>query len=142
MQVTKNQIKAINAILARTGQMDNKPAIIANATNGRTTHSTELTVTEAKALLSALNSHSARAEDPRKKMFATIVRIAHNMGWVRTLTVVGSAGMEKKKDYTILHEWIAKYGYLHKPLNSYSYQELPRLISQIEAVYKHYLSKI
>lgn len=46
--------------------------------------------------------------------------------------VEGKNGMEKKKDYTILQNWVNKYGHLKKTLNSHSYIEMPKLIAQFE----------
>lgn len=146
MQATPAQRKAINAILARTGQMDNKAAIISNATNSRTTHSSALNFEEAKALLLALNRGTKPAKTPAKptqKMVNKLFAMAHEMGWIKEETIVTPTGMEKKKDYSRLYEWVTKYGYLHKPLNQYSYIEMPNLVAQLEyGAYKHYLSKL
>lgn len=147
MSNIKSYIKAINAILARTGQMENKAVIVSNASNGRTIHSSELTPAEAIGLLKALNAHSpqpiAQRPKPSAKMTAKLFAMAHEMGWITAATVVGSAGMETKKDYSRLHAWVLKYGYLHKPLSQYSYKEMPKLVSQFElGVYKHYISEL
>ncbi|MFT3750948.1 MAG: hypothetical protein QM768_21725 [Agriterribacter sp.] len=143
--ITPAQLRAINAILAKTGQMENKAAIISNATNGRTTHTSELLYEEAKQILQGFARIKKQVETPKptQKMINKLFAIAHEMGWVKNVTSVGKNGLEVKKDYTILHNWINKYGYLRKPLNQYSYSELPKLLYQFEhGVYKEYLSKL
>lgn len=139
------QRKAINAILAKLGLMDDKAAIISDATNGRTTHSSEMTSGEARVLLMALD-HKVKAAkktpNPSQKMINKLFAIAHEMGWVKTITTVGKNGMETKKDYTTLHTWINTHGYLKKPLSQYSYNELPKLVHQLDKVYEYYISKL
>lgn len=145
-KASKEQIIAVNAILAKSGQMENKAHIIANATNGRTTHSSELFFEEAKGLIAALtnaNTYGKTLRKPSKKMVGKLFAMAHEMGWIKQNVNVGKNGLQNKKDYSILHNWIEKYGYLHKPLNQYSYSELPKLVYQLEhGVYKEYLSKL
>lgn len=145
-KASKEQIIAVNAILAKSGQMDNKPNIIANATNGRTTHSSALTFQEAKALIAALTNakpYGKTLRKPSKKMVGKLVAMAHEIGWIKQNVNVGKNGLQNKKDYSILHDWIEKYGYLHKPLDQYSYNEFPKLVAQLEmGAYKHYLSKL
>ncbi|MCH5690020.1 hypothetical protein LWM68_40845 [Niabella sp. W65] len=38
-------------------------------------------------------------------------------------------------------EWMIKFSYLHKKLNKYTFEELPKLVSQFEAFYKSTLKK-
>ena len=146
MQATTAQIKAINAILARAGQMENKADIVLNATNGRTTHSSAMSFEEARALLLALNRNVKTAQAPVKpaqKMAKKLFAMAHEMGWIKEITLVTPSGITKKKDYSAVHAWIGKFGYLHKPLSQYTYSELPKLVAQFEyGPYKHFLNKL
>ena len=146
MQATTAQIKAINAILARAGQMDNKAEIVLNATRGRTTHSSAMSFEEARALLLALNRNVKTAQAPVKpaqKMAKKLFAMAHEMGWIKEVTLVTPSGITKKKDYSAVHAWIGKFGYLHKPLSQYTYSELPKLVAQFEyGPYKHFLNKL
>lgn len=41
-----------------------------------------------------------------------------------------------------VNDWCKKYGYLHKKLNDYNEKELPKLITQVEAVYTSFLAGI
>lgn len=140
MQATKQQIKAINAFLAKNGLMEEKPAIISNATNGRTTHSTELTLQEAKQVLAGLLKPKEKDNGPMiRKLFA----MAHNLHWItETNEVQPDGSIIPVKGYARVLAWVEKYGYLGKPLNDYSYDELPKLVTQFElGPYKDYYKK-
>lgn len=140
MQATKPQIKAINAFLAKNNLMEDKASIIAAATDQRTTHSTELTFEEAKQILAQLHKLPTHDCGPMtRKLFA----MAHNMQWIDTTSTVQADGsIKEKKDYSRVLAWVLKYGYLAKPLNQYSYEELPKLLSQFEfGPYKDYFKK-
>ncbi len=143
---TKEQVKAINAILAKNGQMQNKATIIASSTNGRTSHSSALFFNEARALLKALTNSrksSTRTKQPTEKMIGKLFAMAHEIHWIKEKVIVTEKGIEKTKDYTTLHSWINKYGYLTKPLSKYTYDELPELVSQFEFhIYNDYLKQL
>lgn len=145
-KATPEKVKAINATLAKMGLMSDKADIVLNATDGRTTHSSAMSFEEARALLLALNRNVKTTQAPVKptqKMVNKLFAMAHQMGWITEETIVSPTGMIKKKNYSRLYEWVTKYGYLHKPLNQYSYKEMPKLVSQFElGVYKTYLSKL
>lgn len=69
-----------------------------------------------------------KSDNMRKKIISMFFR----MGYV----VNGQSDMPR------IYSWTEKYGYLKKPLNSYSYTELPALVSQVEKVYKSHLNSI
>jgi hypothetical protein len=136
---TKDQVKAINAILARKNLMMHKATIVQSCSNGRTTHSTELTVEEARALLIDLNKNEPETE-AKQRMVRKIFAMARDLGWVKKITVVERTGIVHKDDLSAVYEWINKYGYLKKDINQYKYNELPKLVSQFqEGPYKHYI---
>lgn len=136
---TKKQIGAINAILVKRGMKEQKAEIIAEYTCGRTDHSSELYFDEAHALLQFLIDKNQNSGMLRK-LFA----MAIEMGWCPLQTEVLENGTLKKgRNYSSVHTWVVKSGYLHKPLRQYSYQEMPKLVTQFEiGPYKHYLNKI
>jgi hypothetical protein len=41
-----------------------------------------------------------------------------------------------------IYAWVEKYGYLHKHLNKYTYEELPKLVSQAEQCYYSFLKTV
>lgn len=138
----KNQIIAINTVLQKMKLMDEKANIIKEATNGRTTHSSELTFKEAYQLLKALNE-KPKPVDARQKMINKLFAMAHEIGWIKFKKVVTPYGMATNRDSSALYNWVKKYGYLKKDLNEYAYEELPKLLSSFEfGPYKHYISKL
>lgn len=143
---TKEQIKAINAILAKQGLMDDKKNIVQSWTQGRTTSTKDLYFNEAWLLVQALKNESLPSiEELRKERMARkIIAMAHEIGWIKPVSVVDpERGLVTKKDYTRLHDWIIKYGYLKKELREYTYMELPKLVTQFEfGVYKDYIAKL
>jgi len=146
--ITKSQIAAIYTTLREKKLIDEKPNLISQFTAGRTTNCTQMTETEAREFLMKLN-----APEDNSKMIRKLFAMAHEIGWIKSrMTLEGSVAATKpttteynlqtRKDYTTLHSWINKYGYLKKPLNNYTYKELPKLVSQFEfGPYKDYLSK-
>ncbi len=140
---TKEQIRAINAILAKRKLMDMKADIIRESTGGRTTHSTELYASEAYALLKSLNINTAT--DPGKqRMIRKLFAMAHEIGWIpKTGRVDQDGDFTTESDRSRVYGWIKKFGYLKKDLSLYTYNELPKLVTQFElGPYTHYLSNI
>lgn len=140
---TKEQIKAINAILVHKGLMDDKAGIIKAATNDRTAHSSQLYFSEAKVLLA--NFLSTGKMQPKNKMIGKIFAMAHEMGWIKRKTLVNSKGeVNVTNDYTPVYAWIKKYGFNNpKDLKEYKFDELPKLLTQFEfGPYADYLRKL
>jgi hypothetical protein len=139
--VSKQQIKAVNAILAAKGMMDDKANIISSATNGRTTHSSELFFEEAKILLAYLTREDK--EKSNVKMLRKLFAMAHEMGWVTPGQKVAPGGrLIVVNNYGSVYAWVKKYGYLKKDLNKYSYEEFTKLLTQFEnGPYAHSLKK-
>jgi len=142
---TKEQVKAINAILATRGLMEGKQEMVHQFTTGRTERSSELYFNEAHELLQALNKGIAPSLEQLQKdrMCRKILAIANKIGMVTKTADVDSRGrLFQKRDYARLEAWLIKFSYLHKPLKQYSYDELPALITQMEKVEKQYISKL
>lgn len=139
---TPKQIQAINITLQKKGLMEDKPSIIAAVTNNRTTHSSQLFFDEAKNLLS--NLIEGGKYQPKNKMISKIFAMAHEMGWITTKQMVGPGGeMQAKKDYSHVYNWINKYGFKKTDLRTYTYNELPKLLTQFEnGPYRDYLRKL
>lgn len=142
--ITKQQIAAFHGLLRKHGLSDDKADIVSQISNGRTRSTTQLTYSEAMGWINAMNSNNGEeaaikkvsSEDPRKRMFNHIIAMAHEMGWIKQVNKVQKDGSLKLvKDYSDVHAWIEKYGYLKKPLNKYSYDELPALVTAFKSVY-------
>lgn len=139
---TKEQVIAINVIFQKRGMMDEKANIIDSFTNGRTTHSNQLYFNEAHTMLQSLNADKP-LQQGLNKMARKLIAMAHEVGYVKKASVVTGAGeIVEKNDYTRLNDWMLKYGYLHKPLKDYTYEELPKLLTQYTEVYKSIMSSI
>jgi hypothetical protein len=145
MKANYEQIKAISTLLGKHNLVDQKDSIIGSFTNGRTTSRKDMTKAEAAALighLKSLDPTDRRSDKMRNK----ILSMAHEMGWNLTpipatspLTPLQGERVKSKVDMAHVNNWCVKSGYLHKPLDEYTYNELPRLVSQFEEVYKSYL---
>jgi hypothetical protein len=114
--------------------------MIAQASNGRTSSTRELTQSEAFGLIDSLvdktPNHWKQRNAAMDKMRKKIIGYAREMGWF-------VPGDLRKVDMERLNGWCRKYGFGKKALNAYSYEELPKLVTQFEqGPYKSYLSKI
>jgi hypothetical protein len=140
-EASKQQIKAVNAILAAKGLMHDKAHIISNATNGRTEHSSALYFEEAQILLAFLTREEK--EKSNVLMLRKLFAMAHEMNWITQKTVVHTDGsLRPGNDYSAVYAWVKKYSPWKKDLNKHTYEELTKLVSQFEfGPYAHHLKK-
>jgi hypothetical protein len=128
-----NQIKCINSLLSKLHLRERKTELVLGSSGGRTQSTKELTLDEAKALISYLKSNDPeelKAEVMRKKM----ISLAHEMNWHLPGT--------NKVDMKRLDGWCKSFSSLKKSLNNHTYKELPALITQFQKVYSSYLSNL
>lgn len=131
---TPAQITIIHTLLGKAGvKKEDKPSVISEFTGKRTTSSREMTVKEAEVLISHLKNLDGK-EPKAEKMRRKLISQAHEMGW----KIEGSTQINMKR----VHTWCKKYGYLHKRLDDYTYEELPKLLSQFDEVYKQFINNI
>lgn len=137
--VQKWQISRIHGLLSKIGVKDDKEykaELVRQYTNGRETSTTRLSYHEAAAIIKDLESMAPKTQAEiasdvmRKKMLV----YAYGMGIINPAT--------GKADVSRVDNWCKAYGYLHKGLNEYTYEELPKLLTQYEQVYKSYLKSI
>ncbi len=124
--------KKLMALLTKTGLQGRRHAIVWDYSNGRTESSKELTSPEIARIIRDLENgfkELDRSDIMRKK----IISQAHEMGWELS---------GHKADMARINDWCQKFGFLHKPLNQYSYTELPALVSQFDSVYRSFLKAI
>lgn len=136
MYISKDQNRILHMLLTQTGMMHNKAILVNCASNGRTESSRSLTVDEAQYLISYLRSLPNKEADQANRMRRKIISMAHEMGWH---VLVGDRWVA---DLTRINNWMMKSSYLKKRLNDYKYNELPKLVTQFEAVYKSFLKKV
>jgi len=130
--VLPRNFKKLMALLTKTGLQGRRHAIVWDYSSGRTESSKELTDPETDRLIRDLEKgfkELDRSDIMRKK----IISQAHEMGW----ELPG-----RKADMARINAWCQKSGYLHKPLNHYTYSELPGLVTQFDNVYKSFLKAI
>lgn len=138
MTITPSQLRAIHTLLSKQGLRDEKDSIVSSFTAGRTTHSSAMLFDEAAALIGHLKSLDPE-DKASDKMRNKILSMAHEMGWrlaPREGEVKGRVDMKR------VDNWCLKYGHVKKRLDDYKYNELPKLVSQFDEVYKGHLSKV
>jgi hypothetical protein len=131
--ITPKQLKGVHTLFSKAGikEKKDKGDVIISFTGGRTNSSRLMSFNEAEALIGHLKSmdpQTTGADKMRKK----IISLAHEMNWK----------LESGKiDMKHINDWCKKFGYLHKVLDEYSYDELPQLVTQFESVYKDFIKK-
>ncbi len=140
MKATAKQLQAIHAILNKRNLIQNKAFMIEGITAGRSSSSKDLTFAEAAEFIKILNPGKP-ATNVSSPMMSKLFAMCYEMGWITTTNVVQPDGsIKSKKDYSKVHAWVEKYGYLKKPLRDYSYKELPKLVTIFQiGPYKNYI---
>ncbi len=120
------------SLLTKANLQGRRHAIVFDYSGGRTESSRELTDPEIMRLIRDLEK-GFKELDRADKMRKKIISQAHEMGWELP---------SGKIDMDMINAWCVKYGFKHKPLNSYSYKELPVLVTQFDNMYNDYLKAI
>ena len=130
--INKPQLIALNTLVSKLNiDKESKAMMVEGFSGGRCTSSKDLYSSEANAIikhLKSLDPEEPKADKMRKK----IIMLAHEMGWKK----------EGKADIERINGWCLKFGYLKKPLDRHTYKELPKLVTQFEGVYSHFLKSI
>ena len=141
--ISKKQIILLNTLLSKlrmddSEREDYKKNLVHSYSNGRTFSSKQLTQGEAFQMISALQNlvRVMPEEVASDKMRKKIISMFREMGYQKT--VEGKV----KADMTAIHTWCEHKSYLQKKLNDYSHEELPKLVSQVEMIYKKHLNAI
>jgi hypothetical protein len=130
------QNKMVYALFNKTGLINQKESIVSGFSNGRTASTRELSHEESVAMIRWLKEQDK--DDPSaQKMRGKIMYYAHEMGWTKKNKLDKVVADGKRID-----EWMLQYSYLKKKLNSYNLKELPKLVSQFQAYYAWYISKL
>lgn len=126
MKRTPGQSIKIHHLINRLGISGDKVKLVEQFTKNRESSTTELLESEADQLIKHLESLNQKADKMRKK----IISMAHKMRW----QIDGT-----KVDIARIDAWCRKYGAPAKGFNDYTYNELPKLVTQFGKVYKSYL---
>lgn len=136
VKLDRAKVVAAKALMNELGVKDQDAMVMGHSpsSEGHVSHMSE---PEWKALMDSLNKLNpdfAKGQAMRRKMLAMTYEVK--------LLSEKPTKAEKDDAKDALNKWCIKYGYLHKPLNSYKYNELPALVTQYEKVYKHQLENI
>jgi hypothetical protein len=140
------QVGMIKGLLVQLRLIDDSAGFAKQYSNNRTEHIGELTGAEANLLIKNLmpsvknngasNEHIAKAE-ASNTMRRKIISMAREMGWhTRNATGQLVCNMERVEQWCILH------GYMAKGLNKYTFEELPKLVTQMEYVLMDFRNKL
>lgn len=130
------QMRTIHSLRRAAGLAEDAyRAMLYGTTNGRTTSARGLYATEAADLIEALRRYvqgpkPGTEADAANRMRRKLIAIAYRM----------YPALDKAECIQRLDAWCKQYGYGHKPLNSYTAAELPRLLSQYQQVYHWFLN--
>ncbi|MEI6683449.1 MAG: hypothetical protein WCO44_12505 [Bacteroidota bacterium] len=136
MNHTIGRHRRLYGLFHDTGTEKYRHDLVRSFTDGRTENSSELSDLEADELIRHLETLIKKPHGPTlsgvdyqgQQQRRRILSLCYNIGWV----ICNEASKKHQVDFTRLNSWMLKYGYMHKPLNNYSYQELPRLVTQFE----------
>jgi hypothetical protein len=138
--LNKDQLQIIATICSKLKlSKEDKATIVNGFSAGRCTSSKLLYFDEAKdciAHLQKLQGGESKIKPGTEKMIGKMLAYARAMGWTKL-----NAENKVIADFARMDAWAVKFGYMHKKINDYYYYELPKLVSQFEAVYYIFLNK-
>lgn len=140
--ITPKQIQLISVLIHKQGLTAHKVEIIEGVSGGRTSSTKGMTAAEASDLIAHLTKTSSDM-NVSSKLMKKLFAMAFEMGWSpKEKRVQPDGSIKEITNYSRLHGWVEKYGYLKKPLRNYTYNELPKLVTIFELkIYKPYLEK-
>ena len=139
MNISKEQLKCIATICSKNRiDADSKETIVAGFSNGREVSSKNLTYDEAAEMQKHLQAlYGYGNVKTTVAMVGELLSNCHEMGWVKN-----NPQGKKVADMARLNLWAKKFSYLHKAVGDYKHDELPKLVTQFEAVYKSFLNRL
>ena len=141
-KISLAQLKCAKTLIGKLTRAGNEAmrdvdALALGFSSMRTTHISELWVVEGIALirhLKSLDKDEVAAEKMRRKIIG--------MAYMRAGLAPKAEKLQKQAVVNWLNGWCKQYGYKHKALNSYTKNELPKLVTQFELVLKDLLIEI
>ncbi len=133
------QYFVIEKKLKKIGSNMTRAEYIESFTEGKKNSLKNLTPREYNEFIQHLNRlinnqpKSDWKNSPSNKMRRKIISLFKKMNYTKP---------DDKADMEAIENWCIKYGYLHKNLNKYDSQELPKLITQVEQVYKTFIEAL
>lgn len=141
--LSKEQLICISTLVSKLNiDKEVKAYMVEGFSNGRCTSTKELFTDEALMMIKHLKSLD-KDEVVAEKMRRKIISMAHELGWYFPSPPGEGLGVRQKVDVQRIDQWCLKYGYIKKKLDSYTKNELPKLITQFEnGPYKHYITNL
>lgn len=130
------QLKFIFGAIRKLGIRDDaRKQMVHSITNGRTESCSELSHTEARELCRKLDQMqtSYKDQERKEKMRKKIISCFHEMNYRHP---GGKIDMER------IEQWMLHYSYAHKSIMQYQYNELPRLVTQVETMRDKHLNSL
>lgn len=140
----KQQNTHLHALLNELSiDKETKEDLVYQYTNKRERSSSKMLVAECQALINYLRHLKQNTVDvvkkarpvlentPENKMRRKVLSLFHELNWKANQTL----------DWNRINAWMDKFSYLHKPLNAYKPNELPKLITQVEQLLKTHYAK-
>ncbi|MDP9076272.1 MAG: hypothetical protein M3O71_02515 [Bacteroidota bacterium] len=121
------QISKIHVLLNKLGLIDQKAEIVYNLSNGRTESSKQLTIEEARRLITNLAEY-----DPTERQKSLIFSLAYKAG-----IIYGSSPDDKKMNAAKLNLFLKERGAVKKELNAMTYADLVKVHRQFEGIVKN-----
>ena len=125
-KATQSQLSYFYRLTRDQHLKEERSTLCLGFSDGRTENEKDLFVHEMQELIAELVD-GGESEKQRKK----ILSHAHQLGWA-----VG-----ERVDFEKIEGWMLKYSYLHKKLNEYTLEELPKLVTQFEKMVNSQLSR-
>lgn len=129
--IVATQRNRIFGLLHKLGKTGVRHDYVIDITNGREASTSALTFDEANAMIAILEAEyrtMGNADTMRKKIISCCRECGMNIG--------------ARADMKAIYAWVLKYGYLHKPLNTYTAAELRKLVTQAENLRQSFLKGI
>ena len=144
MNHTIGRHRRLYGLFRDTGTQRYRRDLVSSFSQGRTDNSAELTDQEVDELINHLSVKAPEKHGPTRsgvsykgqQMRRRILSLCHTIGW----NLYDTDQQRHIVDWGRLNGWLKKYGYLHKDLNEYTYQELPQLVTQFENLASSILS--
>jgi len=134
--VTTAQIKKIHVLLNQKGLMDEKETIVNAMSDGRTVSTKELTLSEAKRVISFLMNENAEIQIKLRNEYTAIWKIAWEMG-----IIYGNTEDDYQMNKAKLNKFCRERGTVKKNLNEMILPEMQKTHRQFEVMYSKYKSK-
>ncbi len=126
-EASKAQLQKLHALLSNLGLVDQKQEMVYAMTDGRTTSSKDLSMDEARKLISNLAKY-----DPKERQKNLIFSLAYKAG-----IIYGESDADKKMNAAKLNMFLKERGVVKKELNQMNFDELVKVHRQFEGIVRN-----